>query len=512
MPVVPQTLQGAPDLSTADRDALALLAEHARARARLDCVWLFAHPQEVESENTVALVAKACAERPEALAEAAARAATARAARGERRRFGRGSVTPAPGGTFVQTAERDAIAISAAAQPAAAAATPEGEQALRDLTQVALRLVAGAAAAARSSVAPARPARPDAAPAGLLGADADREAAYGAGLASSLALLEEPPIQDESRARLTAALAPPRFALGDAVQAIETDIGLALAVMRRANRMRERPRGGVLSVPQAIELVGAESLTALLETLGPPRTAGAAGRASATLARIAPHSLVARAAADAVALRTGMAGREQLRLAAMLHDVGKVALAAASAAYSERGSDATVTPEERAARERRGLGIDHAGLGGIALRRLGLPKRFAEAIERHHAEDAAGPAALVRLADMLAHDVLGDLIDRDAMAATAAALGLDPDELPGLVYELARSGGPRGGGAEPSPLTPAQQKVLQGLRRGLTYKQIAADLQVSESTVRSHLHKTYERLGVIDRAQAVLLAHDRGWI
>ena len=54
--------------------------------------------------------------------------------------------------------------------------------------------------------------------------------------------------------------------------------------------------------------------------------------------------------------------------------------------------------------------------------------------------------------------------------------------------------------------------MLLGLRRGRTYKQIAVDLQVSESTVRSHLHKTYERLGVVDRAQAVLLASDRGWI
>jgi DNA-binding NarL/FixJ family response regulator len=113
---------------------------------------------------------------------------------------------------------------------------------------------------------------------------------------------------------------------------------------------------------------------------------------------------------------------------------------------------------------------------------------------------------------MLAHDTFGDAVDQAALGAAARAVGIDPGDLPAIVYDLARLGGPRGVGAEPSPLTPGQQRVLQGLRRGLTYKQIAADLQVSESTVRSHLHKTYERLGVIDRAQAVLLAHDRGWI
>ena len=101
---------------------------------------------------------------------------------------------------------------------------------------------------------------------------------------------------------------------------------------------------------------------------------------------------------------------------------------------------------------------------------------------------------------------------RSALAAAGAALGISPADVRTLGYELARAGGPAGVGSEPSPLTPMQQKVLLGLRRGQTYKQIAADLQVSESTVRSHLHKTYERLGVVDRAQAVLLAQDRGWI
>ena len=81
-----------------------------------------------------------------------------------------------------------------------------------------------------------------------------------------------------------------------------------------------------------------------------------------------------------------------------------------------------------------------------------------------------------------------------------------------LAYELARAGGPHGVARDPSPLTPMQQKVPVGLRRGQTYKQIAAALAVSESTVRSHLHKTYERLGVVDRAQAVALAQHRGWI
>jgi DNA-binding NarL/FixJ family response regulator len=57
-----------------------------------------------------------------------------------------------------------------------------------------------------------------------------------------------------------------------------------------------------------------------------------------------------------------------------------------------------------------------------------------------------------------------------------------------------------------------QEKALRGLAEGKLYKQIAADLGLAESTVRSHLHNLYRKLDVSDRAQAVLLASQRGWI
>lgn len=64
----------------------------------------------------------------------------------------------------------------------------------------------------------------------------------------------------------------------------------------------------------------------------------------------------------------------------------------------------------------------------------------------------------------------------------------------------------------PCPLSTRELEVLVGLSDGKVYKEIAADLSLSASTVRSHLHNVYVKLGVIDRAQAVLLATSRGWI
>ena len=58
----------------------------------------------------------------------------------------------------------------------------------------------------------------------------------------------------------------------------------------------------------------------------------------------------------------------------------------------------------------------------------------------------------------------------------------------------------------------ARSRSCAGSREGMVYKQIASELGLSTSTVRTHLHNVYGKLGAIDRAQAVLIATERGWI
>ena len=77
-----------------------------------------------------------------------------------------------------------------------------------------------------------------------------------------------------------------------------------------------------------------------------------------------------------------------------------------------------------------------------------------------------------------------------------------------------------GGGGHPTPLdqqevdatarlatlTPQQFRVLSMLSAGLLNKQIAAELDVSEATVKAHVSALMQKLGVSNRTQAVLLA------
>ena len=113
---------------------------------------------------------------------------------------------------------------------------------------------------------------------------------------------------------------------------------------------------------------------------------------------------------------------------------------------------------------------------------------------------------------MLAHYEQGARVSPTEMLQTARAVGLGPEELRRVMYELPSSTSQRQRHVDPCPLSGRELGVLQRLAEGKVYKQIAHELTLSTSTVRTHLHNIYGKLGAVDRAQAVLIATERGWL
>jgi DNA-binding NarL/FixJ family response regulator/class 3 adenylate cyclase len=105
------------------------------------------------------------------------------------------------------------------------------------------------------------------------------------------------------------------------------------------------------------------------------------------------------------------------------------------------------------------------------------------------------------------------LLDAVRVAASGDAL-LAPSITRRLIEEFARAARPAPGGVPPalSELTARELDVLRLAARGLSNREIAAELVLGENTVKTHLGRILRKLGLRDRVQAVVLAYETGLV
>ncbi|HEU5086351.1 MAG TPA: response regulator transcription factor, partial [Roseiflexaceae bacterium] len=94
-------------------------------------------------------------------------------------------------------------------------------------------------------------------------------------------------------------------------------------------------------------------------------------------------------------------------------------------------------------------------------------------------------------------------IVRAVRTTAAGQSALDPAIVPRLIARITR---PPAGGDTP---TERELEVLQLAARGLTNKQIGAELEISDRTVQNHLANIYAKLGVASRTEAVTVGLQR---
>ncbi|TQS41979.1 response regulator [Cryptosporangium phraense] len=168
------------------------------------------------------------------------------------------------------------------------------------------------------------------------------------------------------------------------------------------------------------------------------------------------------------------------------------------------------------------MDVSMPGLTGVEATRLITADAF-----------SADPGRPVKVLMMTGYNV--DVAVFDALRAGASGFLLKdaaPTELVRAVREVAAGGGwldpavtlslVREFAARPEPAlrTPAELARLTGRERevlilvahGLTNAEIAARLHVGEGTVKTHLGRIFTKLGLRDRAQAVVAAYQSGLV
>ena len=124
------------------------------------------------------------------------------------------------------------------------------------------------------------------------------------------------------------------------------------------------------------------------------------------------------------------------------------------------------------------VGALRAGASGFLLKDADATK-LVEAIRLVHAGDAVVAPAVTRR-----------LLDRFAQRLPTERAGAAPKALSGL--------------------TERETEVFTLVARGLSNAEIAAELVVTETTVKTHVHHLLTKLGARDRVQLVVLAYDTG--
>jgi len=115
---------------------------------------------------------------------------------------------------------------------------------------------------------------------------------------------------------------------------------------------------------------------------------------------------------------------------------------------------------------------------------------------------------------LLKHAPAADLLRAVRVLAAGDAL-FAPEVTQRLVAHYLASGPARNPAHRPpalTTLTPRETEVLRLVGRGLSNREIARELFVVEQTAKTHVSRVFTKLGLRDRAQAVVLAYETGLV
>jgi two-component system, NarL family, nitrate/nitrite response regulator NarL len=154
------------------------------------------------------------------------------------------------------------------------------------------------------------------------------------------------------------------------------------------------------------------------------------------------------------------------------------------------------------------LDVKMPGLSGVevlkALEREGLDTRVVF-VSAYFDSDVVYGALGSGASGYLSKDSTGEEICDALVAASRGATTLGSDVQAAVALEIRRRSGD-----QERLLTPREDEILRLTADGMSAPDIARKLHLGATTVKTHLQRVYEKLGVSDRAAAVAEAMRRG--
>jgi two-component system response regulator DevR len=99
---------------------------------------------------------------------------------------------------------------------------------------------------------------------------------------------------------------------------------------------------------------------------------------------------------------------------------------------------------------------------------------------------------------------------KESIRAVSRGQAVLAPQVAGQIIEQIRSREPAQG--RPAGLSASQVAILRLISRGHSNREIAADVHLSENTVKTHIQEIFRKLGVRNRVEAAILAGKSGWI
>lgn len=200
--------------------------------------------------------------------------------------------------------------------------------------------------------------------------------------------------------RLSAVIEKPRITIVEISAFISNDPALTTKVLKMVNSAIYGFPGRIASVSHATMLLGLNVIKGLL--LG----VSVFELMQKTMTGLYEHSLACAIASRVIAQKKNLKEPEEVSVAGLLHDIGKVIL---MLEYAQEYENAMKEAQERSLSifdaETIQFGATHADVGGWLAEKWRFPRNLIEVIEFHHrptlAKNAPLETAIVHMADML---------------------------------------------------------------------------------------------------------------